>query len=503
MPREVNIGSTFAGHRVDAVAGHGGMGVVYRATDLALDRPVALKLIAPSLAEDPVFRARFERECRIAAAIDHPHAVQVFHAGEEDNLLYVTMRFVEGTDLGTLLADDGRLDPERAVALIGQVAGALDEAHRHGLVHRDVKPANILIAVRDGREHAFLTDFGLSKPMSGEAGMTRPGFVMGSADYMAPEHARGEDVDGRADVYALGCVLYRSLTGEVPFERPSDLDKLWAHLNDPPPSLTSQRPELPRALDDVIRRAMAKDRADRFDTAGELAQAADAALHGGKVAPAVRGPRVVVAEDSVLLRAGVVHLLEDAGFEVVGEAGDAEELLEAVRRLRPDVAVTDIRMPPTHTDEGLRAARTIRSELPGTGVLVLSQYVEEHYAIELLGDSAEGVGYLLKDRVADPRGFADAVRQVAAGGSALDPGVVAQMIGRRRVEDPLDELSEREREVLAGMAEGQSNGAIAQSLGLSDRAVERHVGAIFTKLDLPAGNEGHRRVLAVLRYLRS
>jgi DNA-binding NarL/FixJ family response regulator len=265
----------------------------------------------------------------------------------------------------------------------------------------------------------------------------------------------------------------------------------------------SERPELPRALDDVVRRAMAKDRADRFDTPGELAQAADMALHGGKVAPPVRGPRVVVAEDSVLLRAGVVHLLEDAGFEVVGEAGDAEELLEAVRTLRPDVAVTDIRMPPTHTDEGLRAARTIRAELPGTGVLVLSQYVEEHYAIELLGDSAEGVGYLLKDRVADPRGFADAVRQVAAGGSALDPGVVAQMIGRRRVQDPLDELSARERDVLAGMAEGQSNGAIAQSLGLSDRAVERHVGAIFTKLNLPAGNEGHRRVLAVLRYLRS
>jgi DNA-binding NarL/FixJ family response regulator len=204
----------------------------------------------------------------------------------------------------------------------------------------------------------------------------------------------------------------------------------------------------------------------------------------------------------VLLRAGVVSLLEEAGFDVVGQAGDGEELLEAVRRLRPDVAVTDIRMPPTHTDEGLRAARTIRAELPGTGVLVLSQYLEEPYAFELLGDNAEGVGYLLKDRVGDPRGFADAVRQVAAGGSALDPAVVAQMLGRRRVRDPLQELSDRERDVLARMAEGQSNAAIAQGLDLSDRAVERHVSAIFTKLDLPAGNEGHRRVLAVLRYLR-
>jgi DNA-binding NarL/FixJ family response regulator len=212
--------------------------------------------------------------------------------------------------------------------------------------------------------------------------------------------------------------------------------------------------------------------------------------------------RVVIADDSVLLREGAARLLADAGIEVVGQAGDGEELLEAVRRLRPDVAVTDIRMPPTHTDEGLRAARTIRAELPGTGVLVLSQYLEEPYAFELLGDNAEGVGYLLKDRVGDPRGFADAVRQVAAGGSALDPAVVAQMLGRRRVRDPLQELSDRERDVLARMAEGQSNAAIAQGLDLSDRAVERHVSAIFTKLDLPAGNEGHRRVLAVLRYLR-
>ena len=212
--------------------------------------------------------------------------------------------------------------------------------------------------------------------------------------------------------------------------------------------------------------------------------------------------RVVVAEDSVLLREGVVRLLQEAGMDVVGQAGDAEDLLRKVRAHKPDVALVDIRMPPTQTDEGLRAAATIRAEQPQTGVLVLSQYVEEAYALELLADNAEGVGYLLKDRVGDPRGFADAVRQVAAGGSALDPAVVAQMLGRRRVRDPLQELSDRERDVLARMAEGQSNAAIAQGLDLSDRAVERHVSAIFTKLDLPAGNEGHRRVLAVLRYLR-
>ena len=213
--------------------------------------------------------------------------------------------------------------------------------------------------------------------------------------------------------------------------------------------------------------------------------------------------RVIVAEDSFLLRAGVVRVLEDTGFVVVGEARDAEELLDQVRRLRPDVVVTDIRMPPTQTDEGVRAAAVIRSELPQTGVVVLSQYVKESYAIQLLEESAEGVGYLLKDRVMAPRGFAEAVMEVARGGSALDPEVVAQMLDRRRRGGPLDELSERELGVLAGMAEGRSNLAIATDLGLSEHAVKRYIAAVFSKLDLPVGAEGHRRVLAVLTYIRA
>jgi DNA-binding NarL/FixJ family response regulator len=508
VPLELTVGDTFAGYRIDALAGRGGMGVVFRATDLALDRKVALKLIAPAAAQDPVFRARFEHECRAAAAIDHPHAVEVFHAGEQDGVLYVTMRYVDGTDLGALLARESALEPARAVGLIAQVAGALDEAHKRGLVHRDVKPTNVLIAQRNGGDHAFLTDFGLTKRPEGDAGLTKPGFAMGTADYMSPEQARGADVDGRADVYALGCVLYKTLTGVVPFDRGSDLEKMWAHVNDEPPSLLDARPELPRALDEAVRRAMAKDRDERPATAGELAREALAAVE--RRSPSVAAPtpapgamRVVVAEDSVLLRAGVVHLLEAAGFDVVGQAGDAEELMREVREHRPDVAVTDIRMPPTHTDEGLRAAAQIREELPGIGVLVLSQYAEEAYAVELLGESAEGVGYLLKDRVADPRGFADSVRTVGQGGSALDPEVVAQMLSRTREASPLDALSPRQRDVLARMAEGHSNNAIAQELGLSERAVERDIGAIFAKLELPAGNEGHRRVLAVLTFLRS
>jgi DNA-binding NarL/FixJ family response regulator len=213
--------------------------------------------------------------------------------------------------------------------------------------------------------------------------------------------------------------------------------------------------------------------------------------------------RVVVAEDSFLLRAGIVRVLENAGFAVVGEARDAEELLEQVREHRPDVAVTDIRMPPTNTDEGVRAATLIRAEYPETGVLVLSQYVKESYALRLLGDSAAGVGYLLKQRVMEPASFVDAVRQVARGGSALDPEVVAQMLEHRAPGGPVDQLTGNERAALAGMAEGRSNPAIARHLDISEATLQRHIASIFGKLDLPRDAEGHRRVLAVLTYLRA
>ena len=212
--------------------------------------------------------------------------------------------------------------------------------------------------------------------------------------------------------------------------------------------------------------------------------------------------RVVLADDSVLLREGVARLLEDADFEVVGQAGNAEELLLKVRSYSPQVAIVDIRMPPTHTDEGLRAAREIREKYPGTGVLVLSQYVEPDYALDLLSESAEGVGYLLKDRVADVGEFAAAVRRVAEGGSALDPAVVALLVGRSRKDDPVARLTPREREVLEQMAEGRSNQAISQRLFVTERAVEKHVTGIFGKLRLPADAADHRRVLAVLTYLR-
>ena len=213
--------------------------------------------------------------------------------------------------------------------------------------------------------------------------------------------------------------------------------------------------------------------------------------------------RVVVADDSVLLREGVVRLLEENDFQVVAQAGDAEDLIRKVKAHKPDVAVVDIRMPPTNTDDGLRAALEIRSALPDTGVLVLSQYVEEGYALDLVGDSAGGVGYLLKDRVADVERFVDSVRRVADGGSALDPEVVSQLVGRARRDDPLAELTPREREVLELMAEGRSNNAIAEVMVVTERAVEKHVTSIFGKLGLAPAPEDHRRVLAVLAFLRA
>jgi DNA-binding NarL/FixJ family response regulator len=212
--------------------------------------------------------------------------------------------------------------------------------------------------------------------------------------------------------------------------------------------------------------------------------------------------RAVIADVTELLREGVARILEADGIEVVGKSADAEDLMRKVRAHKPDVAIVDIRMPPDNTDDGLRAAIAIREELPDTGVLVLSQYVEEEYAVELVASSAEGVGYLLKDRVADVERFIDAVRRVADGGSALDPEVVSQLVGRQRRNDPLESLSPREREVLSHMAEGRSNGAIAEELVVTERAVEKHVTSIFSKLDLAPAPEDHRRVLAVLAYLK-
>jgi predicted ATPase/class 3 adenylate cyclase/predicted Ser/Thr protein kinase len=272
-------GAMLAGYRVEHELGRGGMGVVYRATQVALDRPVALKLIAPELAADAAFRERFKREAKLAASIEHPNVLPVHEAGEIDGILFVSVRFVEGHDASELVRE-GSVEPARALAVVRGVASALDAAHERGLVHRDVKPQNVLIEPRGDGECAYLTDFGLAKLAVGEAGLTATGMLLGTVDYAAPEVIRGEPVDGRADVYSLGCLLYELLIGEVPFPREHEVARLWAHVHDEPPSLSDRRPGLPRPIDAVVARALAKQAGDRFASAGGLADAAAHALAG-------------------------------------------------------------------------------------------------------------------------------------------------------------------------------------------------------------------------------
>jgi hypothetical protein len=284
-------GDEFAGHRILGVAGRGGMGVVYRALQLDLDRPVALKLIAPQLAEDTAFRERFARESRAAASIDHPNVIPIYYTGDHEGTLYIAMRYVEGPDLRTLVRAEGQLEPGRAAYIVSQVASALDAAHARGIVHRDVKPANVLLGAG---EHAYLTDFGLTKNLTSHTGSTRAGGWVGTLGYVSPEQIRGERIDARADVYALGCVLYHALTGSPPYQRDSDEATLWAHLHDDPPSVAGHAPGVPEGFDEVVRRAMAKDPDERYPSAGDLGRAALAAA-GRAAAP---GPerRVAVGE---------------------------------------------------------------------------------------------------------------------------------------------------------------------------------------------------------------
>ena len=288
----LETGQEFAGHRIEGVVGRGGMGVVYRATEIDLGRQVALKLVAPELAGDSSFRTRFERECRTAASIDHPNVIPIFDAGEESGLLYLTMRYVPGTDLAEIVAKEGSVEPIRAATIIDQMAAALDAAHEDGLVHRDIKPGNTLVTSNRGREHVYLTDFGLTKSTAQTGGLTRSGTVVGTPDYMAPEQWDGTgSIDARADIYSLGCVLHELLTGHIPFERDSDPQKMYAHLSDEPPRVTESKPGLPPELDDVVARAMAKDPKERYPSAGDLGRAAVAAAHG----EAARRPERTVA----------------------------------------------------------------------------------------------------------------------------------------------------------------------------------------------------------------
>lgn len=278
------LGKQVAGYLVEDEIGRGGMAVVYRAHDLNLDRTVALKLLAPELARDDTFRKRFSHESRVAAAIDHPHIVPVFEAGETEGLLYIAMRYVPGQDLRALEDREGALDPVTTGRIAIQVASALDAAHAHDLVHRDVKPGNILVAEgtdRDHPEHVYLTDFGLTKKSLSLTGFTTVGQFVGTLDYVAPEQISGKPVDGRCDVYSLGCVVFEMLAGVVPFRRDDDIAVLWAQQYDPPPPLSEIREGLPEAADAVLAKALAKAPEERYGTCLEFVAELRAALERG------------------------------------------------------------------------------------------------------------------------------------------------------------------------------------------------------------------------------
>ena len=275
-------GTELGGYRIEQQIGSGGMGIVYRVTNVALGRVYALKVLAPELAEDEQFRRRFQREMQIAASIDHPNVVGIHYAGEQDGFLFLAMDYVHGEDLRQLILRDGAVDPARAVGILTQVGFALDAAHAKGLVHRDIKPGNVLLTIRDGDERAYLTDFGLAKRSSTLAELTVAGSIVGTADYMAPEQVRGDPSDVRTDIYALGCVFFQMLTGKVPYERDTTLATMFAHVNDPPPELEPPLVDEFPEFTPVVQQAMAKTPEDRYLSAGDLARDAAAALSGAR-----------------------------------------------------------------------------------------------------------------------------------------------------------------------------------------------------------------------------
>jgi YVTN family beta-propeller protein len=318
--QDARLGTTVGGYRIDSMIGRGGMSVVYLAEDAHLGRKVAVKFLAPDLVQDSKFRERFVRESRLAASLEHPNIVTVYEAREHDGQLYLAMRYVAGTDLKRLIGSEGALDPERTVSIVSQAASALDAAHAEGLIHRDVKPGNILITPRTdpgGRDRVYLSDFGLTKRATSDSGITATGQFVGTLDYAAPEQFEAKPQDARADVYSLGCVLYECLTGEVPFPRENQAALVYAHLHAPPPKVTAVRPDLPGAIDHVVATAMAKAPQDRYRSAGEMADTAAQALGVQPVAPTTPtgpaprrgGPGQLSRNRLLLIGAGVLAVV--------------------------------------------------------------------------------------------------------------------------------------------------------------------------------------------------
>jgi serine/threonine-protein kinase len=470
---ELAPGAEIAGCRIEGVAGRGGMGVVYRATQLDLGRPVAIKVIAADRARDPGLRTRFSLEARLAAAIDHPNLVPVHAAGEEDGRLYLVMRYVRGTDLHHCLKSDGPLAPARAAHVVSQVAAGLDAAHAAGLVHRDVKPANILLA----GEHVYLGDFGLSRLQTADDRITESGAWVGTVDYMSPEHLRGEACDARSDVYALGCVLYTALTGEAPFRRDTVPQTMSAHLHQPPPRPTD-RASVPAAFDRVIERALAKRPEDRYPSAGDLGRA---------VLAAAAGEPVTEQERTVATGAA-------APAEALTTAMPTELLRPA--RSEPEREQTDWQ-PPEHAP-ALSRKRGFSPRRGALGLLAVAAISTSVAAVMIVrdGGTASAGTQLSTGEVRDAAdAFADAL-------ASEDAGALSRVLARdvKRV-FPAD--SQRGRAAVLATYRGQFRGNEITGYDLSDLEVSGgRAGRAEGSYELRRGGQdptGGRIVLGVKR----
>ncbi|MFE5707085.1 protein kinase [Rhodococcus koreensis] len=507
--------------------GRGGFGTVYRCRQRSLDRIVAVKVLTCAL--DPDNLERFLREQRAMGKLSgHPNIVNVFQVGvTTSGLPYIVMQYHPHDSLAALIRTAGPLRWQDTLHLGVKMAGALETAHRLATLHRDIKPANILLTDYGDPQ---LTDFGIARIAGGFE--TTTGVITGSPAFTAPEVLEGRAPTPASDVYSLGATLFCAVTGHAAFERRVGEQVVTQFLRTtdaPHPDL--ERRHLPADVRSAIEHAMATSPRERPGTAAELgdelrqaqrrhgltvddmavpprigADHADggqqtARLEGGE-SPVTTQLRVILVDDDVLLREGVASLLTRSGFDVVGQAGDAVQLLDLVRATAADLVVVDVRMPPTHTTEGLDAARVVREEFPEVGILVLSAHADVENAMELLA-SGRGIGYLLKSRVTDVEDFVDTLQRIAKGASVVDPALVQELVSVQRRDDPLAVLSVREREVLALMAEGRSNAGIARRLWVAEGTVEKHVRSILTKLSLPGTGDDHRRVLAVITFLEA
>ncbi|MCW2518011.1 MAG: Serine/threonine-protein kinase pknK [Mycobacterium sp.] len=505
--------------------GRGGFGAVYRCDQRSLERTVAVKVLTTDLDADHL--ERFLREQRAMGRLsEHPNIVTVLAVGAmQSGRPYLVLPYYRRNSLNERIRRAGPLSWQESLHVGIKMAGALETAHRLGILHRDVKPANVLLTDYDEPQ---LADFGIARFRGGYE--TATGVVTGSPAFTAPEVLDGQAPSQASDVYSLGATLFCALTGHVAVERRNDEGLLAQFLrvtSESAPTVPGEH--IPDDVRAAIEHAMSGAPGDRPTSAAELGVELIRAQHrhgltvdqmpvpsadrgeradeqspapAPRVEPVARPVRVILAEDDVLLREGLASLLDRSGFDVVGQAGDGAELLTMVRGMHPELVVTDIRMPPTHTTEGLDAARVIRDELPDTGILVLSAHVEVEHAMELLA-SGRSVGYLLKSRITDVADFIDILQRIARGASVVDPALVAELVSARRRDDPLALLSERERQVLALMAEGKSNAGIAQRIWITEGTVEKHVRHILSKLNLPETGDDHRRVRAVITFLEA